>query len=142
MMKSNCFLVHVCTICGLSCLAALLCCTSVFAAESGYVMSMPYAISAENTYKVRIEKIDGRDQQPATKYRVGAGSHVLTVSLMLDVYWTPNLTGSQETPQTKKFELTIEDGMTYQVGAKVNIEAPADSQLDGSFWKPFLYKTY
>jgi hypothetical protein len=142
MMKSNSFLVHVYTICSLSCLAAFLCCTSVLAAESGYVMSMPYAISAENIYKVRIVKIDGRDQQPATKYRVGTGSHVLTVSLMLDVYWTPNLTGSQEKIYTRNFDVIIEDGMIYQVGAKVDVDAPIESQLDGSFWEPILYKAY
>ncbi len=102
-------------------------------------MSLPYAISEENIYKVRIEKIDGQDQKPATRYRLGTGIHVLTVSLMLDVYWTPKLTGAQETTQTKNFDVTIEDGMTYQIGAKVNLDAPAESQLDGSFWEPFLW---
>jgi len=126
----------------LSCLAAFLCCTSVFAAGNGYVMSLPYAISEENIYKVRIEKIDGQVQQAATRYRVSTGSHTLTVNLMLDVYWTPNLTGSQKTTHTKIFDVTIEDGTTYQVGAKVDVDAPIESQLDGSFWEPILYKTY
>ena len=127
---------------GLNFLAAILYCASVCAADSGYVMSLPHAISEENIYKVRIEKIDGQDQKPATRYRLGTGIHVLTVSLMLDVYWTPKLTGAQETTQTKSFDVTIEDGMTYQIGAKVNLDAPAESQLDGSFWEPFLYQTY
>jgi hypothetical protein len=142
MMKSNCFLVHLRAICGLSCLAAFLCCTSVFAAESGYVMSMPYAISAENIYKVRIEKIDGLDQKPATRYRVSTGRHVLTVNLMLDVYWTPDLTGSQPRTHTKNFDVIIEDGKTYQIAAKIDVNAPLESQLDGSFWEPILYKSY
>ena len=141
-MKSNYLLFRLRAICGLSCLAAFLCCTSVFAAESGYVMSMPYAISAENIYKVRIEKIGGQGQQAATRYRVGAGSHVLTVSLMLDVYWTPNLAGPQTSTHTKTFDVFIENGTTYQVGAKVNVDAPIESQLDGSFWEPILYKAY
>jgi hypothetical protein len=142
MMKSNCFLVYLRAICGLSCLAAFLCCTSVFAAESGYVMSMPYAISAENIYKVRIEKIDGLDQKPATRYRVSTGRHVLTVNLMLDVYWTPDLTGSQPRTHTKNFDVIIEDGKTYQIAAKIDVNAPLESQLDGSFWEPILYKSY
>jgi hypothetical protein len=125
----------------LNSLAALLYYTPVIAADSGYVMSLPYAISEENIYKVRIKKIDGQDQQPATRYRVSTGSHVLTVNLMLDVYWTPNLIGSQEKPYTKNFEVTIEDGTTYQIGAKVNVNAPVESQLDGSFWEPILYKS-
>lgn len=125
----------------LNSLAALLYYTPVIAADSGYVMSLPYAISEENIYKVRIKKIDGQDQQPATRYRVSTGSHVLTVNLMLDVYWTPNLIGSQEKPYTKNFDVTIEDGTTYQIGAKVNVNAPVESQLDGSFWEPILYKS-
>jgi hypothetical protein len=141
-MKSNYLRVRHPAICVLICLAAFLCCTSVSAAESGYVMSMPYAISAENIYKVRIEKIDGQDQQAATRYRVSTGSHVLTVNLMLNVYWTPDLSGSQTSTHTKTFNVTIEDGTTYQVGAKVDVNAPLESQLDGSFWKPILYKTY
>ena len=126
----------------LNSLAALLYYTPVIAADSGYVMSLPYAISEENIYKVRIKKIDGQDQQPATRYRVSTGTHVLTVNLMLDIYWTPNLTGSQEKTHTKRIGLTIEDGTTYQVGARVNIDAPIESQLDGSFWAPILYKAY
>jgi len=129
-------------ICVLNSLAALLYYTPVIAADSGYVMSLPYAISEEKIYKVRIKKIDGQDQQPATRYRVNTGSHVLTVNLMLDIYWTPNLTGSHEKTHTKRFDLTIEDGTTYQVGARVNIDAPIESQLDGSFWEPILYKAY
>ncbi len=105
-------------------------------------MSLPYAISEENIYKVIIEKIDGQDQLPATRYRVSTGSHVLTVNLMLDVYWTPKLTGSQETTHTKKFNVTIEDAMTYQIAAKVDVDAPLESQLDESFWEPFLYQSY
>ena len=141
-MKSNLLQVRLRAVWGLCCLAAFLCCTSVFAAESGYIMSMPYAISAENIYKVRIVKIDGQDQQPATRYRVSTGSHVLTVNLMLDVYWTPNLTGSQTSTHSKTFNVTIEDDTTYQVGAKVDVDAPLESQLDGSFWEPILYKAY
>ena len=126
----------------LNSLAALLYCTPVYAADSAYVMSLPYAISEENIYKVRIKKIDGQDQQPATRYPLSTGSHVLTVNLMLDIYWTPNLTGSQEKTHTKRFDLTVEDGTTYKVGARVNINAPIESQLDGSFWEPILYKAY
>ena len=126
----------------LNSLAALLYCTPVYAADSAYVMSLPYAISEENISKVRIKKIDGQDQQPATRYPLSTGSHVLTVNLMLDIYWTPNLTGSQEKTHTKRFDLTVEDGTTYKVGARVNINAPIESQLDGSFWEPILYKAY
>ena len=126
----------------LICLAVFLYCSSVFAADGGYVMSLPSAISEDNIYKVRIVKIDGKDQKPATRYPVAIGQHTVTVKLMLNVYWTPNLTGSQETTHTKTFDLTIVDGTTYQIAAQVDVDAPLESQLDGSFWKPILYRTY
>ena len=127
---------------GLSSLAFFFYCVSVFADDRAYVMSLPYAISEEDIYKVQIEKIDGVDQKPATRYEISTGSHVLTVTMMLDVYWTPNLTGSQGKPFTKSFEITVEEGTTYRLGAKVDMDAPAESQLDGSFWEPILYKAY
>ena len=105
-------------------------------------MSLPYAISEENIYKVRIEKIDGLDQKPAYRYPLSTGRHVVTVNLMLDVFWTPNLTGAQEITHVKRFDVTIEDGTTYQVAAKVDIDAPLESQLDGSFWEPIIYKAF
>jgi len=142
MIQSNHLQLRLRAISGLLCLAVLLHCTPVFAADSAYVMSLPYAISEENIYKVQIEKIDGQEQRPATRYQVSTGSHVLTVNLMLDVFWTPDLTGSQKKTHTKNFNVTIEDGMTYQVAAKVDINAPIESQLDGSFWEPILYKVY
>lgn len=142
MTQPSCLQIRHSAIWGLHCLAALLYCTSVFAADGAFVKSLPYAISEENIYKVRIEKIDGQHQKPATRYRVSTGRHVLTVSLMLDVFWTPSLTDSQEKTRAKNFDVTIEDGMTYQVGAKVDINAPIESQLDGSFWEPILYQAY
>ena len=142
MIQSNCLRVRLSAISGLLCLAALLYCTPVFAADGAYVMSLPYAISEENIYKVQIEKIDGQAQKPATRYPLSAGRHVLTVSLMLNVYWTPDLTGSQDKTHTKNFAVTMEDSMTYQVGAKLDINAPIESQLDGSYWEPILYKVY
>ncbi len=142
MIQSNYLQVRLRAIWGLPCLAVLLYCTPVFAADGSYVMSLPYAISEENIYKVRIEKIDGQDQKPATRYQVGTGRHVLTVNLMLDVYWTPDLNASQEKTHTENFNVTIEDGRTYQVGAKVDVNAPIESQVDGSFWQPILYKAY
>ena len=127
---------------GLSLMAVILYCASVFATDSGYIMSLPYAISEENIYKVSIEKIDGQDQQAATRYPVSAGRHVVTVNLMLDLIWTPNLGGSQNATLTKNFDVTIENGTTYQLGAKVDVDAPLESQLDGSFWEPILYRTF
>ncbi len=126
----------------LFCLILLLCCGGLLAGEEAYVMSLPYAVSEENIYKVKIEKIDDRIQSPRTRYPLTMGSHVVTVSLMLVVDWSPKIEGAGEPIIQKQIALDVEKGMTYQIGARVDIEAEAESQLDGSFWEPFIYKSY
>jgi hypothetical protein len=127
---------------GLLCLVLLLNCGGLLASGEAYVMSLPYAISEENIYKVRIEKIDDRVQSPRTRYPLNIGSHVVTVSLMLVVDWSPKIEGAGETLIQKQITLDVEYGMTYQIGARVDIDAEAESQLDGSFWEPFIYKSF
>ena len=127
---------------GFLCLVLLVYCGGLLAGEEAYVMSLPYAISEENIYKVKIEKIDDRVQSPRTRYPLTMGSHVVTVSLMLVVDWSPKIEGSGETIINKQLALDVENGMTYQIGAKVDIDAEVESQLDGSFWEPFIYKAY
>jgi hypothetical protein len=126
----------------LLCLVLLLYCGGLLASGQAYVMSLPYAISDENIYKVRIEKIDDQVQSPQTRYALNTGSHVVTVSLMLVVDWTPKIAGAGETSIQKQLTLDVENGMTYQIGARVDIDAEAESQLDGSYWEPLIYKTY
>jgi hypothetical protein len=126
----------------LLCLVLLLYCGGLLASGQAYVMSLPYAISDENIYKVRIEKIDEQVQSPRTRYALSPGSHVVTVSLMLVVDWTPKIAGAGETNIQKQLTLDVENGMTYQIGARVDIDAEAESQLDGSYWEPLIYKTY
>ena len=123
-------------------LVLLVYCGGLPAGEQAYVMSLPYAISEENIYKVRIEKIDDRVQAPRTRYPLDRGSHVVTVSLMLVVDWSPKIEGAGEPIIQKQLTLDVEKGMTYQIGARVDIEAEAESQLDGSFWEPFIYKSF
>ena len=127
---------------GLFCLILLLCCGGLLAGGETYVMSLPYAISEENIYKVRIEKIDDRVQSPRTRYPLNAGSHVVMVSLMLVVDWSPKIEGAGETLIQKQITVDVENGMTYQIGARVDIDAEAESQLDESFWEPFIYNSF
>ena len=114
----------------------------VRAGGDAYVMSLPYALSEENIYKVRIEKIDDRVQAPRTRYPLDRGSHVVTVSLMLVVDWSPKIEGAGEILIQKQITLDVENGMTYQIGARVDIDAEAESQLDGSFWEPIIFKSF
>jgi hypothetical protein len=106
----------------------------------GLVMSIPHAISDDNIYKVIIEEIDGVPQDPALNYRLAKGAHVIRVSIMLDVEWSPKLPGASEFVKEKEIELNIESGTSYQIGARFNVDAPIESQLDGSFWEPIIYR--
>ena len=102
---------------GFLCLVLLVYCGGLLAGGEAYVMSLPYAISEENIYKVRIEKIDDRVQSPRTRYPLTMGSHVVTVSLMLVVDWSPKIEGAGESIIQKQLALDVENGMTYQIGA-------------------------
>jgi hypothetical protein len=113
--------------------------SSVAAADS-WVMSIPYALSAEHIYKVRIERIDGINVNKALRYPLAAGEHTITVSPLLDVEWSPDLVENpHNSPRSKDLKLTIKQGKTYKIAAKVDFEASIESQLDQSYWSPFVY---
>jgi hypothetical protein len=110
------------------------------AAEQSWLMSIPYAISSEHIYKVVIESIDGRARESAVRYSVSAGEHTITVSLQLDVEWSPDLVETPGQFHHKQLNVLAESGKTYQVAGRLDITAPAESQLDASFWEPIVYK--
>jgi hypothetical protein len=111
------------------------------AADESWLMSIPYALSSEQVYKVRIERIDGVAVDEAIRYSIIPGEHSVTLSHLLDVEWSPDLV---ENPgrnyRVKDFTLNITLGKTYQLAVKVDINATAESQLDQSFWTPFIYR--
>lgn len=113
---------------------------SAVAAADSWVMSIPYALSEEHVYKVRIERIDGADVANALRYPLAAGEHTVTVSPVLDVEWSPDLVGNAgESPRSKDLKLTVEQGNTYRLAVKVDVDAGLESQLDQSFWSPYVY---
>ena len=115
-------------------------CSSVPAADQSWLMSIPSAISSEHIYKVVIEGIDGQTSDNATRYPLAAGEHTIMVSLQLDVEWSPDLVETPGQFQLKQLRISAEDGKTYQVAGRLDINAPAESQLDGSFWEPIVYR--
>lgn len=106
----------------------------------GWVLSIPYALSQEHVYKVRVLDIDGEPQKELLRYAVAPGTHTLTVQMMLDVEWEPDLSAGARQPPVKRLTLDIERGRTYQLAARVDVEAPVESQLDQSYWEPFVYQ--
>jgi hypothetical protein len=110
-----------------------------FAAEWAWVMSIPHALSDEHVYKVKLLEIDGAPQKELIRYPVAAGSHTVTVELMLDVEWEPDLTESVRAPAVKQLALEAVAGKSYLLAARVDVEAPAEAQLDQSYWEPVVY---
>ena len=110
------------------------------AAADSWVMSIPYALSSEHVYKVRIERIDGMNVTHALRYPLAAGEHTVTVSPLLDVEWSPDLVENpQDNRRSKDLKLTIKPGKTYHLAVKVDIDASIESQLDQTYWSPFVY---
>mgnify|MGYP001815245121 FL=1 len=105
-----------------------------------WVMSIPHALSSENIYKVRIHSIDGATMPNAIQYPVEAGTHTIELELMLDIEWEPDLLEGERPPQIKRLELQVEEGKSYWLAARVHVDAPAESQLDQSWWEVFVYR--
>jgi len=110
------------------------------AADPSWLMSIPYALSSEHIYKVVIESIDGEASENAVRYPLEPGDHRITVSLQLDVEWSPNLLETPLQDRHKQLIVSTEGGKTYQIAARVDTEAAAESQLDDSFWEPLVYR--
>jgi len=113
---------------------------SLKASESAWIMSVPHALSAQHIYKVKILAIDGEAQPEVFQYSLSPGKHRIKLELMLDVEWEPDLVESERPPPHKFFELDAEQGKSYQLAARVAVDAPIESQLDQSYWEVFIYR--
>jgi hypothetical protein len=109
------------------------------AADWAWVTSIPHALSGEQLYKVRILEIDGAAQKELIRYPLAGGSHTVKVELMLDLEWEPDLTESGPVPAVKQLALEVVSGKTYLLAGKVDVDAPAEAQLDQSYWEPIVY---
>lgn len=110
------------------------------AQDWSWVMSIPYAMSGEQIYKIRLLEIDGEPQQELLRYAVDAGERTFTVRMMLDVEWEPDLSASGPRPPIKQITVRVESGKTYHLAARVDIDAPIEAQLDQSYWEPIVYR--
>ena len=122
-------------------IAVMMGCTGwVFAGEHGWVTTIMKAVPSDQVYKVNIYRVDGK-QFDAFEYKLDAGEHTIGVTLVLETQWTPKLrriAGANTYSQDITF--TVEDGITYELGGKVDPEASDEAQQDGSFWKPVIYR--
>jgi hypothetical protein len=98
------------------------------------------AVPSDQVYRVNIYRVDGK-QFDAFEYKLDAGEHTIGVTLVLDSQWTPKLrriVGANTYSQDIAF--TVEDGVTYELGGKVDPDASDEAQRDGSFWHPVIYR--
>jgi hypothetical protein len=112
------------------------------AADWAWVMSVPHAISDEYVYKVRIVAIDGEPQQELLRYPLSPGRREMTVELLLDLEWEPDLRTGERKPAIKQIEIDAEPGKSYLLAGRVDVDAPAESQLDGSYWEAVVYAVH
>ena len=112
----------------------------VFAGDHGWIMSVPKVIVEDQVYQVNIQRINGKNPMTAHEYRVDAGEATIRVSLVLEPRWAPDLTIAKNEIATQEFTMTIESGMTYQIGGKVDPHASNEAQRDGTFWQPVIHR--
>lgn len=105
-----------------------------------WIMSVPHAQSADYLYKVKILDIDGAAQKELIRYAVAPGRHEVTVELMLDLEWEPDLLEGRRPAQVKRVVVEATAGKSYLLGGRVDPNAPAESQLDQSYWSPEVFE--
>jgi hypothetical protein len=122
-------------------IAFMIGCTGwVFAGEHGWVTSIMSSVHSDQVYRVQIYKVDGK-QFDAREYKLDVGEHTLEMTLVLETQWAPKLkriAGGATYEQA--FTFTVEDGVTYELGGKVDPDASDEAQRDGSFWHPMIYR--
>jgi len=120
---------------------ALGCSGLAAAGEHGWITSVGKAIPTEQVYRVNIQRIDGKQPIDARQYKVEAGEHTIRVSLLLETQYAPKLARiTQREIYSKEMTFTVEDGLHYELGGKVDPNASDDAQRDGSFWDPVIYR--
>lgn len=124
----------------LTCFALLFSTWPASAAEWAWLLSVPHARSGEQIYKVRILEVDGEPQKELLRYAVTPGRHTVKVQMMLVVDWEPDLAEAPRGPGWKELALDVVAGKTYQLAAKLDVDAPIEAQLDQSYWEPFVFR--
>ena len=79
------------------------------AQDWSWVMSIPYAMSGDYIYKIRLLEIDGEPQEELLRYAVDAGDRTFTVRMMLDVEWEPDLSASRPRPIAVPYSAGLHD---------------------------------
>lgn len=120
----------------LACLVA----APALGSDHGYVTGVGNQDPENGIFRVSIDKINGKNASVRPNHEVPAGKNTITVSLMYEPAMGTNLAGIRDMVYEAEFELDVEAGKTYEIGAKVDTGASEAAQADGSFWKPVVVK--
>jgi hypothetical protein len=112
----------------------------VQASDHGYVTTEPEDHPDKNIFRVNIESVNGKDSENINE-RVPVGENIITVSLVFNSSWGIAEQETQDRIYTKDMTLQVEKGKTYFLGSKVDTQASAEAQANGSFWEPVVVET-
>ena len=127
----------------LAIIGAFLACLAVgplMGADHGYVTGIADQDPANGLFRVSIEKINGKTAPTRPNHEIPAGKNTVTVSLMYNPAMGTHLKNVRDEYYEAQFELEVEPGKTYELGAKVDLEASDQAQADGTFWSPVVVK--
>jgi len=116
--------------------------TCALAAEHGFVTSILHAHPEDNLFPVDVEMIDGKNAGYGPNHHAHVGKRTVTVSLVYSDAWGSGMSATQNKIYTKDFDMTVEKGKTYYIAAKVDQQASAEAQRDGSFWNPVVAEVH
>ena len=106
----------------------------------GYVTSIPQVVQQDSMFRVNIQRVNGKQPIDSRQYQVPAGEATVRVSLILDRNFAPQLVAAVDKIFTQELTFDVTAGVTYQVGAKVDLNASSEDQMSGNFWEPVIYK--
>jgi len=106
----------------------------------GYVTSVPQVVMQDSMFRVNIQRVNGKQPIDSRQYQVPAGEATIRVSLILDRNYAPQLVSAVEKIFTQELTFNVTAGVTYQVGAKVDLQASGEDQMSGNFWEPVIYR--
>jgi hypothetical protein len=108
--------------------------------ETAFIRSLPYAVSEEQVYKVRIERINGDAVAAALSYSVPAGRTDVEVSMLLHIEWQLPEGVQAGTPESGTLVVETEPGLMYELAARVDTGADEEAVANGQFWSPIVYR--
>lgn len=105
---------------------------------------------SQGVYQAFITQIDGKSTTTATRHRVDAGTHTLTISEQIppehlsatEIVNITKMKRREDAKAYKKFEVTVEPGMTHRIGVRINRDKLDNASIEANaYWEPVVWET-